>query len=67
MKIQKNIRVSQEVAQWMDAHTLSNNSLVCYALHLVQQIEANATKQAQATMQVLHIPTPQQLTQKLPF
>ena len=67
MKVQKNIRVDEEVAKWMDAHPLSNNSLVCYALYLVQQIEENATRQAQATMQVLHIPTPQELTEKLPF
>ncbi len=67
MKIQKNIRVPKDLAEWMDNHILSNNSLVCYALHLVQQMEANATQQTKATMQILHIPTPEELQKKLPF
>jgi len=66
-KVQKNIRVDEEVAKWMDNHVLSNNSIVCYALNLMMQIEANATKQVQTTMQILYVPNPNEIIEKLPF
>lgn len=59
MKIQKNIRVSQEVATWMDSHPLSNNALVTYALHLLMQIEANASQPPNVYTQVAYVPRPQ--------
>ena len=39
--IQKNIRVSEETAKWMDNHPVSNNALVNMGLHLLMQMEAN--------------------------
>lgn len=67
MKIQKNIRVSKEVAEWMDSHPLSNNALVTYALHLLMQIEANATQPIQGYMKVSTILSPQQTLDSAPF
>jgi hypothetical protein len=64
--IQKNFRVSPEVAKWMDAHPLSNNALVTYALHLLMQIEANATLPISGSMvKIEYITGPE--GDKLPF
>lgn len=67
MKIQKNIRVDEDVAKWMDSHPLSNNSLVSYALYLLMQIEKNAQKPLQGYMQVSAVLSPEQVDSTLPF
>jgi len=67
MKIQKNIRVDEDVAKWMDSHPLSNNSLVTYALYLLMQMEANAQKPLQGIMKVSAVLSPEQADCKLPF
>ena len=63
--IQKNIRVSPDVDEWMKKHPLSDNSLVNYGLHLLMQMEANATQPL--IVHVNNIPTPEQVKQILPF
>jgi hypothetical protein len=67
MKIQKNIRVDENVAKWMDSHPLSNNSLVTYALYLLMQMEANAQKPLQGYMQVSAVLSPEQVNSPFPF
>jgi len=67
MKIQKNIRVDEDVAKWMDSHPLSNNSLVTYALYLLMQMEANAQKPLQGIMKVSAVLSPEQTDYILPF
>lgn len=44
MKKQINIRVGNDVAQWLEKHPLSTNALVNYGLHLLMQMEANINK-----------------------
>ena len=56
--IQKNIRVTKEVSDWMQNHPLSDNSLVNYGLHLMMQMEANAVKPLNGYMQVAHVELP---------
>ncbi len=67
MKIQKNIRVDKDVADWMDSHPLSNNSLVTYALYLLMQMEVNAQKPLQGFMKVSCVLSPEQVDSTLPF
>jgi hypothetical protein len=67
MKIQKNIRVSPEVAKWMDSHPLSNNALVTYALHLLMQIEHNAKRTPEVHGQIYYVPSPNDSGYKPPF
>jgi len=67
MKIQKNIRVDEDVAMWMDSHPLSNNSLVTYALYLLMQMETNAQKPLQGIMKVSAVLSPEQADYILPF
>lgn len=57
MKIQKNIRVPEDVAKWMDTHPLSNNALVIYALHLLMQIEHNASQPPTVYTQIAYVPS----------
>lgn len=56
--IQKNIRVSEDVAKWMNEHPLSDNSLVNYGLHLLMQMEANATLPLKGFTTLSFVPPP---------
>jgi hypothetical protein len=57
--IQKNIRVTEDVANWMNKHPLSDNSLVNYGLHLLMQMEANATMPLQGFTAISFVPPPE--------
>ena len=61
--LRKYSNVSPEVAAWMAAHPLGDSALVNYGLHLLMQIEANATQPTK----IDYVYTPKQIKDVLPF